>query len=384
MTILRPMLTVFVIAALPGPWALSQGQHAPNSPQRGESFPSVKLEYDEALEAWLIANRAARDVAKANGQERDFTFDQPSPDEVFSPRFLAIAESNPEGPVAIDSLKMTLRTGTDYRDGTPRETRAKAVKILADYYVTKPAIKGVLRYLTLYDDAKSRALVADVIARNPDRTVQLAAYKGLVIYCEIMMRFAETAKNPERLASIEKRSGKEYVRERLAMAEAARPELDRLTKILHEQYADLIDDLSIGKAAPEIRMQALDGTEGRLSALKGKVVVLDIWATWCEPCKAMIPHEREMVERLRDRPFVLVSISADEKKETLTAFLANEKMPWTHWWNGREGGMLADWDIKYFPTIFVIDAQGVIRHKDLRGDELEKAVNAMLAEKPQG
>jgi thiol-disulfide isomerase/thioredoxin len=383
MTILRPMQTMFLLAALPGPWALSQEQHAPNSPKGGESFASVKKEYDEASKAWLIANRAARDVAKAKGHDRDFTFDQPSPDEVFSPRFLAIAESNPEGPDAIDSLKMTLRTGTDNRDGTPRETRAKAVKILADHYVTKPAIKGLLRYLALYDDAQSRALVADVIARNPDRTVQLAAYKGLISYCELTMRFAESAKNPEWLASIEKRSGKEYVRKSLAMAEAARPELDRLTKILHEQYADLINDLSIGKAAPEIRMQAIDGTEGRLSALKGKVVVLDIWGTWCEPCKEMIPHEREMVERLRDRPFVLVSISVDEKKETLTAFLAKEKMPWTHWWNGREGGMLAEWDIKYFPTIFVIDAQGVIRHKDLRGDELEKAVNAILAEKPR-
>ena len=171
---------------------------------------------------------------------------------------------------------MTLRTGTDNRDGKPRKTLAKAVKILADYYVTRPEIKGLLRYLALKDDAQSRALVADVIARNPDRAVQLAAYKGLVSSCELTMRFAEMAKDPEWLASMEKRTGKEHVRNSLAMAEAARLELDRLTKIMYEQYADLINDLSIGKAAPEIRMQAIDGTEGRLSALKGKVVVLDI------------------------------------------------------------------------------------------------------------
>ena len=94
----------------------------------------------------------------------------------------------------------------------------------------------------------------------------------------------------------------------------------------------------------------------------------------------MIPHEREMVERLKDKRFALVSISADDKKETLTDFLAKEKMPWTHWWNGSEGGIIKAWDVQQFPTIYVIDAQGVIRHKDLRGEELEKAVNALLEE----
>ena len=94
----------------------------------------------------------------------------------------------------------------------------------------------------------------------------------------------------------------------------------------------------------------------------------------------MIPHEREMVEKLKEKPFTLVSISADEEKETLTKFLAKEKMPWTHWWNGQSGGILEDWDVQYFPTIYVIDSKGIIRHKDLRGEALEKAVHELLTE----
>jgi hypothetical protein len=87
-----------------------------------------------------------------------------------------------------------------------------------------------------------------------------------------------------------------------------------------------------------------------------------------------------MVERLKEQPFALVSISVDEKKETLTDFLAKEKMPWTHWWNGIQAGVLEEWDVRHYPTIYILDAQGVIRHKDVRGEELEKAVNALLQE----
>jgi thiol-disulfide isomerase/thioredoxin len=110
------------------------------------------------------------------------------------------------------------------------------------------------------------------------------------------------------------------------------------------------------------------------------VVVLDIWVTWCPYCCGMIPHERQMVERLKGKPFALVSISMDAKKETLTEFLAKEKMPWIHWWVGASSDLAEDWNIEYFPTVYVIDAKGVIRHSGLTGDDLEKAVNELLKE----
>ena len=70
----------------------------------------------------------------------------------------------------------------------------------------------------------------------------------------------------------------------------------------------------------------------------------------------------------------------DAKKETLTEFLTKEKMPWTHWWNGASGGIVEDWDVQFYPTIYVLDANGVIRYRDVRGEKLEEAVDHLLKE----
>jgi thiol-disulfide isomerase/thioredoxin len=145
----------------------------------------------------------------------------------------------------------------------------------------------------------------------------------------------------------------------------------------------------VGKVAPDAKAKDLDGKPVSLADHKGKVVVLDIWATWYGPCKAMIPHERKMVEKFKDKPFVLISVSGDYKPETVKEFLKKEPMPWVHWFGGTEpDSILGKWCVHFFPSmIYVIDSKGVIRYKHLReGDlekavaELEKAVAELLAE----
>jgi cytochrome oxidase Cu insertion factor (SCO1/SenC/PrrC family) len=94
----------------------------------------------------------------------------------------------------------------------------------------------------------------------------------------------------------------------------------------------------------------------------------------------MIPHEREMVKKYEGKPFEFVSISFDDSKETLQKFMKKEPMPWTHWFNGPDGAFGKDWNIKHFPTIYVIDAKGVIRYKEIRGKKLDEAVETLVAE----
>jgi thiol-disulfide isomerase/thioredoxin len=178
---------------------------------------------------------------------------------------------------------------------------------------------------------------------------------------------------------------------------AAAAEGEKLLAKVEKEYADVelngqklgpqatdklyvIRNLAVGKTAPDVEGTDLDGKKVKLSSYRGKVVVLDIWATWCGPCRAMIPHEREMVKKLKDKPFVLLSISADAKKDTLTEFLKKEEMPWSHWWDGQSGPVMKAYRVEFFPNIYVIDSKGVIRHKQIRGEQLEKAVEELVKE----
>jgi thiol-disulfide isomerase/thioredoxin len=94
-----------------------------------------------------------------------------------------------------------------------------------------------------------------------------------------------------------------------------------------------------------------------LADYKGKVVLLDFWATWCGPCRAMIPHEKALVQRLEGKPFVLIGISADRALDDLKRFDAAEQLPWRNFWD--EGGHFGgQWGIEGYPTMIVLDHTG--------------------------
>jgi hypothetical protein len=94
----------------------------------------------------------------------------------------------------------------------------------------------------------------------------------------------------------------------------------------------------------------------------------------------MVPHERSLVEKYQDRPFVLVGVNSDAERETAQDAQVKRGMTWRSWWDGSDGPIAAAWKIKFFPSIYVIDAQGVIRYANVRGAELEQAIDTLLDE----
>ncbi len=101
----------------------------------------------------------------------------------------------------------------------------------------------------------------------------------------------------------------------------------------------------------------------------------------------MYPHERSLVKRLEGKPFALLGINSDTDKEALKKVLEKEEITWRSWWNGSEGtgGPLSKkWNVHSWPTTYVLDAKGVIRYKNVRGESMDKAVDALLKESEAG
>lgn len=334
----------------------------PEKKDRAGQLKELQDDFQKAFPAVVKEWREAK-----TDDEKNKALDKLNP---LAERGYKLVAENPKDDVSFDTLSFLIGTRP------PTDPPAKALELICEHHINNAKLVGLIMSRQFPTGPRADALLKIAIEKSTSKDI-----KGFATFKQ-----AQDAQQKAESAKDSKETEKFY--------KAAEDLLDKVVKdfgdvksgpnLLKDQASKVlfeIRNLTIGKTAPEVISKDLDDKEAKLSSLRGKVVVLDIWATWCGPCRAMIPHEREMVEKLKDKPFALVSISADEKKETLVEFLKKEKMPWTHWWEGkRKGGILTEWNVEFFPTIYVLDAKGVIRHKNIRGEQLEKAVEELIKE----
>jgi peroxiredoxin len=134
-------------------------------------------------------------------------------------------------------------------------------------------------------------------------------------------------------------------------------------------------------AAPDFRLVDLDGKPVQLSKLRGKVVLVDFWATWCGPCRMEIPHLKKLHERYAAKGLVILGLSVDHQGvEGVREFVRRQGIPWTTLMADED--VLADYGVVHsIPTAFIIDRQGRIAARFVgykTEDELRAAVSPLL------
>lgn len=119
--------------------------------------------------------------------------------------------------------------------------------------------------------------------------------------------------------------------------------------------------------------------------LKGKVVLIDFWATWCRPCLAELPYVQAAHRDLAARGFVVFGISLDENQQRMEAMVAKRKMDWLHHYDGKKwkNELAVVFDVHSIPASLLVDRLGIVRAVNVRGKELAEVAKALLRETTQ-
>lgn len=140
----------------------------------------------------------------------------------------------------------------------------------------------------------------------------------------------------------------------------------------------------IGKPAPNVTGQDLDGRPVRLESLKGKYVLVEFWATWCGPCVVELPRLQKAYEKYHAAGFEIVGVSLDENRTAVVDFVKARKLPWPQIHNaGANSDVVDAFGVGSIPANFLIDPDGKLVRLDLRGAAIEKALGALIRVPPQ-
>ena len=245
----------------------------PDKQTPAQQYQALVEEFDDAQQAFLKYYEEAKTQEERLKVQKE---KRPQPDK-FAPKFIELAEKNPKDPVALDALVWVLTNASASGPANKGSPRAKAIALVSRNYVKSAMLGPACQALgSRGDEKEAETLLRTILQKNPHREVQGMAWLGLA---RMLKRRAERLPDAK--------AGEKVYRESEQL-------LDRIVK----QYADVksssggtigeqaMNELfefelpSIGKAAPEIKGEDLDGKRFKLSDYKGKVVLLDFWGNW--------------------------------------------------------------------------------------------------------
>jgi thiol-disulfide isomerase/thioredoxin len=139
-----------------------------------------------------------------------------------------------------------------------------------------------------------------------------------------------------------------------------------------------------GKTPPALTLKDWIGEAQDLEKLKGKVVIVDFWGTWCPPCMRSIPHNVQLYNQHKDDGLMFIGVHDSKRGHEKMASVAKDKMITYPLAVDNDGASTKAWHISFWPTYFVIDRKGTIRAAGLTPENVEKVVEKLLKEEADG
>jgi peroxiredoxin len=293
-------------------------------------------------------------------------------DQQTADRYFGVVRKSPKDPAVLPALEFLVVQSTSYA--------GKALEIIEQHHLRSPRLGKLSLFLSEGEEGDkpgSEKFLRAILAKNTASEVvglaSLALARLLYVRAE-----AEGAKLVIRDAALREAEAlldsvvAKYDKVKLPEQEEDRTAGEEARPILFE-----IRYLATGKTVPELSGEDLNGKPMKLSVFRGKVLLLDFWAYSSGASTALIAHERQLLERMKGRPFTIVGVNGDDPDD-LSALWKKTPLPWRSFRNQRKdtaADVSKEWNLKGWPTLFLIDHKGAIRRRWIAGPPAEKLLD---------
>ena len=247
---------------------------------------------------------------------------------------------------------------------TKAQLRDLVAKIQAQLQAGKKSEADLAPYLKEFD-----TLLAEHKGEKTDDVAQILLMKAM-LYVQVM-------DNADKGVELVKQLKQDYPET------APGKQADTILASIEKQAAakKIQAALAVGTVFPDFNEKDLAGKPLSVANYKGKVVLVDFWATWCGPCVGELPNVLKTYEKYQAKGFEIIGISLDDSKDALDKFIKDKGVSWVQFFDGKGWGnkLAAQYGVNSIPATYLLDGQGKILAKNLRGEALEAEVAKQLS-----